>query len=433
MCSLGNNNTRSVKLFEEAQSYIPGGVNSPVRAFGAVGGKPFFVSHGEGSRIYDVDGNSYIDYVGSWGPLILGHAHPAVVETLTKVARHGTSYGAPTEAETELARLLIEALPGVDMVRMVNSGTEATMSAIRLARAYTGRNKIVKFAGCYHGHVDALLVKAGSGATTFGVPTSPGVPEDVVAGTIVLPYNDPSAVENIFEKEGDSIAAVIVEPVAGNMGLVLPKPGFLESLREVTEKYNSLLIFDEVITGFRVAYGGAQSYFDVIPDLTCLGKIIGGGLPVGAYGGRKEIMGQVAPLGPVYQAGTLSGNPLAMAAGAATLKLLGEPGVYEELARKGKLLYDGLTRAVVETGAPVQVVNIGSMCCVFFTEQEVTDYTTAMRCNTEKYAAYFRYMLEHGVFIAPAQFEVMFVSLAHNDEDINQTVEIATEAFKRIF
>lgn len=421
---------RSEALFNDAQRYIPGGVNSPVRAFGAVGGSPVYVARAAGARIRDADNNQYIDYVGSWGPLILGHAHPHVVAAIREAAGRGTSYGTPTEAETELARMLVEALPSVELVRMVNSGTEATMSALRLARAYTKRNKILKFEGCYHGHADALLVKAGSGALTMGVPTSPGVPDDTAQSTIVAGYNDLAGVENIFREQGEEIAAVIVEPVAGNMGLVLPAPGFLEGLRELTTRYGSLLIFDEVITGFRLTYGGAQNLFGVLPDLTCLGKIIGGGLPVGAYGGKREIMEMMAPAGSVYQAGTLSGNPLAMAAGIATLRVLARPGVYDELERISALLAAGIADAAQCAGAPVSFNRIGSMLCTFFSPEPVVDFRTALQSDTERYAEFFHRLLAEGIYIAPAQFEAMFVSTAHIESDIEYTVEAFERAFR---
>ncbi len=421
---------RSEALFNDAQRYIPGGVNSPVRAFGAVGGSPVYVARAAGARIRDADNNQYIDYVGSWGPLILGHAHPHVVAAIREAAGRGTSYGTPTEAETELARMLVQALPSVELVRMVNSGTEATMSALRLARAYTKRNKILKFEGCYHGHADALLVKAGSGALTMGVPTSPGVPDDTAQSTIVAGYNDLAGVENIFREQGEEIAAVIVEPVAGNMGLVLPAPGFLEGLRELTTRYGSLLIFDEVITGFRLTYGGAQNLFGVLPDLTCLGKIIGGGLPVGAYGGKREIMEMMAPAGSVYQAGTLSGNPLAMAAGIATLRVLARPGVYDELERISALLAAGIADAAQCTGAPVSFNRIGSMLCTFFSPEPVVDFRTALQSDTERYAEFFHRLLAEGIYIAPAQFEAMFVSTAHIESDIEYTVEAFERAFR---
>ncbi|HHY60283.1 MAG TPA: glutamate-1-semialdehyde 2,1-aminomutase [Clostridia bacterium] len=424
---------KSLTLFAEAQKYIPGGVNSPVRAFKSVGLNPPFIARGEGSKIYDVDGNCYIDYVGSWGPLILGHRHPKVVEALTKCLEIGTSFGAPTEIETELAKLLVESLPSVEMVRMVNSGTEATMSALRLARAYTGRDKIVKFEGCYHGHADHLLIKAGSGALTMGVPTSPGVPASIGANTIVAPYNDLATLEEIFRQEGENIAAVILEPVAGNMGCVPPVEGFLPGLRKLTRDCGALLIFDEVMTGFRVAFGGAQNLYNIEPDLTTLGKIIGGGLPVGAYGGKREIMEMVAPQGPVYQAGTLSGNPLAMTAGLTTLRLLQEPGVYEELERKSKRLEEGLKEAARAAGVTTTFNRVGSMFTTFFTAQPVIDLTTATSSDTQAFAKFFRIMLDQGIYLAPSQFEAAFVSLAHSDEDIDRTVEAAAVAFRQLY
>lgn len=419
-------------LYEEAKRFIPGGVNSPVRAFKAVGATPVFIEKGEGALVHDVDGNTYIDYVGSWGPLVLGHRHPQVIKALRECLEMGTSFGAPTELETELARMIVDALPAVDMVRLVNSGTEATMSAIRLARGYTGRNKIVKFAGCYHGHADFLLIKAGSGALTLGVPTSPGVPAGTAEQTIVAPFNDLETLGQIFNEAGDDIAAVIVEPVPGNMGVVPPAPGFLEGLRELTRKYGSLLIFDEVMTGFRVAYGGAQVLYGIEPDLTCLGKIIGGGLPVGAYGGKEEIMSMVAPSGPVYQAGTLSGNPLATTAGIATLKLLKQAGVYEELETKSARLDQGLREAAAAAGLELTFNRVGSMLCTFFTSEPVTDFASAARSDTGKYAQYFRAMLERGVYLAPSQFEAAFMSLAHTSEQIDKTVEAAYASFKTI-
>lgn len=420
---------RSKKLFAQARRYMPGGVNSPVRAFKAVGGQPLFIARGKGALIYDVDGNEYIDYVGSWGPLILGHRHPEVTAALQECLETGTSFGAPTELEIELARAIVEALPAVEMVRLVNSGTEATMSALRLARAHTGRNKIVKFEGCYHGHADFLLIKAGSGALTLGVPSSPGVPASTAADTIAAPYNDLDTLEAIFAREGEDIAAVIVEPVAGNMGVVPPREGFLEGLREITRRYGALLIFDEVITGFRLSYGGAQTLYNIDPDLTCLGKIIGGGLPVGAYGGKRHIMEQVAPEGPVYQAGTLSGNPLAVTAGLATLKVLKRPGTYEELERKSALLARGLAEAAREAGLVLSFNRVGSMLCTFFTETPVVDYATACTADTRRFAAFFQSMLEQGIYLAPSQFEAAFVSLAHTDEQIQRTVEAARKAF----
>ncbi|MGB9661223.1 MAG: glutamate-1-semialdehyde 2,1-aminomutase [Moorellaceae bacterium] len=425
---------RSARAYSEAVKLMPGGVNSPVRAFKAVGLNPPFISHGTGSRIYDIDGHEYIDYVGSWGPLILGHRPPEVVAALERTLREiGTSFGAPTAGETELARAIVEAVPSIEMVRLVNSGTEATMSAIRLARAFTGREKIVKFAGCYHGHADYLLIKAGSGALTFGVPTSPGVPRATAGHSLVARYNDLSSVEEIFRRVGEDIAAVIVEPVAGNMGCVPPRPGFLEGLRHLTQRYGSLLIFDEVMTGFRVAYGGAQELYGVQADLTCLGKVIGGGLPVGAYGGRREIMEMVAPAGPVYQAGTLSGNPLAVAAGLATLKVLKDHGVYRSLEEKAALLEKGLREAAVETGAEVTINRVGSMFTVFFTKEEVRDYESALTADTERFARYFRSLLQQGIYLPPSQFEAAFISAVHTEEELERTVEAAKRAFKEIF
>lgn len=423
--------SKSVALFSEAEKFIPGGVNSPVRAFKSVGLNPVFISRGEGSRIYDADGNEYIDYVGSWGPLILGHRHPRVIEALERCLREvGTSFGAPTAMENTLAAMVVAAVPSVELVRLVNSGTEATMSALRLARGYTGRNKIVKFEGCYHGHADFLLIKAGSGALTLGVPTSPGVPPGSAAYTITAGYNDLEQLREVFRLEGEDIAAVIVEPVAGNMGVVPPVPGFLEGLRELTTAYGSLLIFDEVMTGFRVAYGGAQERYGISPDLTCLGKIIGGGLPVGAYGGRREIMEHVAPAGPVYQAGTLSGNPLAVTAGIATLEVMGQPGVYEELEQKSSELARGLEESAREAGIEVSFNRAGSMLCCFFTGQGVCNYDTACSSNTARYAAYFQSMLDQGVYLAPSQFEAAFVSLAHSRAEIDQTVGASRAAFR---
>jgi len=423
---------RSASLFAEAQKYILGGVNSPVRAFRAVGGQPRFIHRGFGARVEDVDGNVYIDYVCSWGPLILGHAHPAVVAAVRAAAELGTSFGAPTEAEVELARLVCQLFPSVELVRFVNSGTEATMSAIRVARAYTGRPKILKFDGCYHGHADSLLVKAGSGVLTFNAPDSAGVTAAAAGETLSAPYNDLATVERIFEAHGREIAAVIVEPVAGNMGVVPPKPGFLEGLRRLTAEAGALLVFDEVITGFRLAPGGAQELYGITPDLTCLGKILGGGLPVGAYGGRREIMGLVAPLGPVYQAGTLSGNPLAMAAGLATLRTLLEPGSYERLETVSHQLAEGLAEAAREAGVPVRVNRVGSMLTVFFTGDEVTDYEGARRADTARFARFFHGMLERGVFLPPSQFEALFVSLAHTEAEVEFTVQAALQVFSEI-
>jgi glutamate-1-semialdehyde 2,1-aminomutase len=423
---------KSQLAFEEAKKVMPGGVNSPVRAFKSVGLTPVYIERGAGSRVYDIDGNSYIDYVASWGPLILGHAHPEVVEALKRAAEKGTSFGAPTELETMMAKLVCEYVPSIEVVRMVNSGTEATMSALRLARGYTKRDKIVKFAGSYHGHGDSLLIKAGSGVATLGLPDSPGVPVSVAENTLVVPYNDLEAVKTVFAKWGENIACVIVEPVAGNMGVVPPKPGFLQGLREITRQYGSLLIFDEVMTGFRVSLHCAQGLFGIVPDLTCLGKVIGGGLPVGAFGGKREIMEQIAPTGPVYQAGTLSGNPLAMTAGYTTLKILGRPGVYEELERKSARLEEGFKNNARELGIPITINRVGSMLCQFFTEQPVVDFATASTSDLERFKAYFAHLLELGISIAPSQFEGMFVSTAHSDEDIEETIFAHREALKRL-
>jgi glutamate-1-semialdehyde 2,1-aminomutase len=424
----------SRELFARAQEVMPGGVSSPVRAFRAVGGEPPVISFGSGSRVVDVDGNDYIDYVCAYGPLILGHAHPAVAEVLAAGAPRGTAYGATTELEIELASLIVEAIPSIELVRFVNSGTEATMSALRLARAFTGRTKVVKFDGGYHGHADGLLVQAGSGQATLGLPDSPGVPPSFAAETLSARYNDAASVEGLFERFGEEIAAVIVEPVAGNMGVVPPLPGFLERLRELTSEHRTLLVFDEVITGFRLHYGGASASggLGVEPDLTCLGKIIGGGLPVGAYGGRREIMEMVAPLGPVYQAGTLSGNPLAMAAGIVTLSALQEEGVYQSLEVKSLYLEDGLRRAAEDAEVPVRINRAGSLLTMFFTSEAVTDFESAKRSNTERYGAYFRSMLDRGVFLAPSQFEAMFVSAAHSDDDVAATIEAAGAAMAEL-
>lgn len=422
--------SKSQSLYSESIKYIPGGVNSPVRAFKSVGGDPLFIQKGHGSRIYDVDGNEYIDYVCSWGPLILGHSHPSVVAALNEQAAKGTSYGAPTELELKMARMITDAFPAMEMVRMVSSGTEATMSAIRLARGYTGRDKIVKYEGCYHGHGDSFLIKAGSGALTLGIPTSPGVPTQTAAMTIIAKYNDPEDIQRIFDREGKNVAAVIIEPVAGNMGVVPPKPGYLESLRDITKRNGALLILDEVITGFRVAYGGAQTLYDIEPDLTCLGKIIGGGMPVGAYGGKREIMEHMAPTGPVYQAGTLSGNPMAMAAGIATLEVLQSEGVYSTLEEKSARLAAGLRDTAEQTGVQVSFNRVGSMLCTFFTEKEVVDYSAATSADTDRYAMFFREMQEQGIYLAPSQFETAFVSLAHTDEDIERTIEASRSAFQ---
>jgi glutamate-1-semialdehyde 2,1-aminomutase len=422
---VGQKTDRSRELFARAQEVIPGGVSSPVRAYRTVGGEPPVISFGSGSRLVDVDGNDYIDYVGAYGPLILGHAHPAVAEVLAAGATRGTAYGATTELEIELASLITEGIPSIDLVRFVNSGTEATMSALRLARAFTGRTKVVKFDGGYHGHADGLLVQAGSGQATLGLPDSPGVPASFAAETLSARYNDAAGVEALFGRFGSELAAVILEPVAGNMGVVPPTPGFLERLRELTTEVGALLVFDEVITGFRLDYGGAQTLFEVEPDLTCLGKIIGGGLPVGAYGGRREIMEMVAPLGPVYQAGTLSGNPLAMAAGIVTLRALREDGFFERLEVKSLYLEDGLRRAAAEAEVPVRINRAGSLLAMLFTNEAVTDFESAKRSDIERFGAYFRSMLECGVFLAPSQFEAMFVSAAHSDEDVAATIEAA--------
>jgi len=417
--------SHSHTLYQEAQQLLPGGVNSPVRAFRGVGGEPIFIDSARGPYLFDVDGNRYLDYVQSWGPMILGHAHPSVVEAVIEASKRGFSFGAPTEAESELAKMVIESVPSIEMVRFVNSGTEATMSALRLARAYTGRHKIIKFSGCYHGHADMLLVQAGSGVATMGLPDSPGVPPEATGNTLIAPYNDIEAVEMLFDTYPTEIAAVIVEPVAANMGLVLPQPGFLEQLRSLTKAYGALLIFDEVMTGFRVALGGMQERVGITPDLTCLGKIIGGGLPVGAYGGRREIMEQVAPLGAMYQAGTLSGNPLAMAAGIATLTEMRKPGQYEELERKSQMLGNGLERVKNETGVELQFARIGAMFCLYFTGQPVTDYASAKSSDTASFAQYFWNMLARGIYLPPSQFEACFISLALDDEMIKETIESA--------
>lgn len=414
--------TRSHDLFAEAQQLMPGGVNSPVRAFRAVGGSPIFIDHADGPYLYDVDGNRYLDYVQSWGPMILGHSYPSVLQAVTGAAARGFSFGAPTAAESQLAQLVIESVPSIEMIRFVNSGTEATMSALRLARAFTGRNKIIKFSGCYHGHADMLLVQAGSGVATMGLPDSPGVPAEATSNTLIAPYNDSDAVESLFRANPDDIAAIIIEPAAANMGLVLPLPGFLEKLRSLTRQYGALLIFDEVMTGFRVALGGMQKRTGITPDLTCLGKIIGGGLPVGAYGGRRDIMQLVAPIGPMYQAGTLSGNPLAMAAGIATLNELRKPGTYEVLEHKGQLLCGGIEQILHKTGGPVQVVRIGAIFCLFFTAEKVIDYASAKTSDTARFARFFWHMLKQGVYLPPSQFEGCFISLALTDGMIEHTV-----------
>ena len=420
----------SSQLYAKAQKVMPGGVNSPVRAFNAVGGEPLFIKSAKGCTITDVDGNEFIDYVSSWGPLIFGHAHPCIVEAITRQAELGTSYGASTELEIELAEKVVNAVPSIDVVRMVNSGTEAVMSALRLARGITGRDKIVKFEGCYHGHSDSLLVKAGSGLASLGIPECPGIVSGLAEKTLNLPFNDTEQVRQLFAKEGNEIAALIVEPVAGNMGVIPPAPGFLEILREETKKAGSLLIFDEVITGFRVSLGGAQNLFGVIPDITCLGKIIGGGLPVGAYGGSKEVMDHISPVGSVYQAGTLSGNPLAMAAGNVMLDLLSEPRVYDLLEKKSKKLCDGLQKNVHELEISAQFTRVGSMFSMFFTDQIIKNFDSVKTCDTEFFKRYFNALLEEGVYIAPSQFEVGFMSAIHSDEEIDQTIAVSLKALK---
>jgi len=422
----------SKQLFREAKRYMPGGVNSPVRAFKAVGGEPLFIRRGAGCRIYDEDGNEFIDYVLSWGVLILGHAHPKVVAVLKSTLESGTSFGAPTRLENILAQVICNAVPSIEMIRFVNSGTEAAMSAIRLARAFTHRNKVIKFVGCYHGHSDGLLVKAGSGAATFGIPDSQGIPLSHAQDTLVAPYNNLPDVERLFEAHPEEVAAVIVEPVAANMGVVLPKPGFLQGLRQLTQDSGALLIFDEVITGFRLNYGSAQTVYGVTPDLVCLGKVIGGGLPIGAYAGRREIMEMVAPMGPVYQAGTLSGNPIAMTAGIETLKLLREPGVYQRLEEKATRLAQGISEAAREAGIPVFLSRAVSMLTIFFTAQEVIDYGIACSSDLKLYASYFNEMLRKGIYLPPSQFEAQFLSLAHGDEEIKATIAAVRQAFSQL-
>jgi glutamate-1-semialdehyde 2,1-aminomutase len=422
----------SSKLFAQAKKIIPGGVNSPVRACRSVGCDPVFISKGAGATLWDADGNAYVDFVCSWGPMILGHAHPDIIAAIGGAAALGTSFGAPTPSEVDLAAMVVEALPAIEKVRFVNSGTEATMSAVRLARGYTGRRGVVKFDGCYHGHADSFLVKAGSGVLTLGIPGSPGVPDDIVKHTLSIPFNDIATMEKTLRDGHQDIACVIVEPVAGNMGCVVAKPGFLEKLRALTSELGIVLIFDEVITGFRLGYGGAQEYYKISPDLTCLGKIIGGGLPVGAYGGKAEIMNCIAPDGPVYQAGTLSGNPLAMAAGIATLKLLQKPGFYEELNAKAALFAERLVGVADRTGMPVQLNRVGSMMTVFFAADPVVDFASAMQADPERYARYYRLMLAGGIYLAPSQFEVAFISAAQSQEDLEKALKMTESSFKKL-
>ncbi|MBV5337995.1 MAG: glutamate-1-semialdehyde 2,1-aminomutase [Deltaproteobacteria bacterium] len=426
------NHERSSLLFQQAKASIPGGVNSPVRAFKSVGADPLFIKKGSGSHIYDEDGNNFIDYVGSWGPMIVGHCHPDIIKAVQDTMASGASFGAPTERETLLANLIIEAVPSIEMVRMVSSGTEATMSAIRLARGFTGRDKILKFSGCYHGHADSLLVKAGSGAATFGVPDSPGVPAEIARLTLTAEYNSLVSVRGLIAENKNSIACIIVEPVAGNMGTIPPREGFLEGLREICTNEGIILIFDEVMSGFRVAYGGAQELYGVTPDMTTLGKIIGGGLPVGAFGGKRDIMEKLSPSGGIYQAGTLSGNPLAMSAGIATLNILKQPGFYELLEIKSRAIADGIAKAAREAGYPLYSTRVGSMFCSFFSKGEVFDWPTASRCDTKAFAKYFLAMLDEGIYLAPSQFETTFVSAAISDTDIDCTIAAATKCFKLI-
>jgi len=423
---------RSQKLFQHAQVIIPAGVNSPVRAFRSVGGTPLFIQRGKGAQVWDADGRAYIDYVGSWGPLIVGHAHPDVVKAVQQAAERGLSFGAPTEQEVEMAELLCRLVPSIEQVRLVSSGTEATMSAIRLARGYTGRDKIVKFEGCYHGHADALLVKAGSGALTFGQPSSAGVPQSTAADTLVLEYNNEIELTRAFEREGSSIAAVIVEPVAGNMNLVAPRPGFLEALRRLCTAHGAVLIFDEVMTGFRVALGGAQAHYGVKPDLTTLGKVIGGGMPVGAFGGRRDIMQAIAPLGPVYQAGTLSGNPVAVAAGLATLKLIQSPGFYDRLAATARSLCDGLAQRAQAHGVLFSAAAVGGMFGVFFRETPPASYAEVMQCDKDAFNRFFHAMLAEGIYLAPSAYEAGFVSAAHGKAEIERTLDAADKAFREL-
>jgi glutamate-1-semialdehyde 2,1-aminomutase len=421
---------KSAELFRRAMKTIPGGVNSPVRAFKSVGTTPLFLTRGKGSKVYDADGNEYIDYVCSWGPLILGYSHPAIVAAVRDEAEKATSFGASTELEIQLAEQIVKMVPSIEMVRLVNSGTEATMSAVRLARGFSGKNKIIKFTGCYHGHGDSFLIQAGSGATTLGVPNSPGVTDGTIADTLLAPYNDLQTVDSLVKQFAGQISAIIVEPVAGNMGVIPPQPGFLEGLRRICDENEVLLIFDEVITGFRLAPGGAQEFYGVVPDLTTLGKIIGGGLPVGAYGGREEIMEQVAPVGAVYQAGTLSGNPLAVRAGLETLRILDSGRIYGELEEKAQRLESGIRENIKRLDLPLFTTRVGSMSCMFFTKGPVTDYASATKSDTERFAVYFRAMLERGIYLAPSQFEASFVSATHSEEDLSKTIEANFEALK---
>ena len=426
------NIAKSLEAWDKSQDFIPGGVNSPVRNFSKVGGNPRFIQRGAGSKVHDIDGNQYIDYVASWGPLILGHADPRVIEAIKGTMVNGTSFGAPTTQETELAEIIVNAVPSIEKVRMVSSGTEATMSAIRLARGFTGRDKLIKIEGCYHGHVDSLLAEAGSGVATFGLPECEGIPADFTRHTLVVPFNDANAVRRTIEAHPDQIACLILEPIMGNMGIIPPQDGYLNKLREITSEHGVVLIFDEVITGFRVAYGGAQSLYGVIPDLTCLGKIIGGGMPVGAYGGKEEIMRHIAPEGDVYQAGTLSGNPLAVSAGIAALKALTEPGVYEQLESRASQLADGLQDATERHAIDAFHSRVGSMLMLFFTDAEVTNADGARTSDTERYSRYFGELLERGVYVAPSQFEAGFVSLTHSETDIDATVRAANEALSTL-
>ncbi|WP_457623238.1 glutamate-1-semialdehyde 2,1-aminomutase [Persephonella sp.] len=423
---------RSKNAFLEAQKYLVGGVNSPVRAFKSIGMEPLFIEKGKGSRVWDIDGNEYIDYVLSWGPLILGHANDNIINAIKQISNYGTSFGAPTELEVEMAKAVIDAVPSIEMVRFVNSGTEATMSAIRLARGYTGKKKIIKFDGCYHGHVDSLLVSAGSGVATLAIPGTPGIPEELANLTIVLPYNNFDAVEEAFKKHGDDIACVIIEPVAGNMGVVAPSKEYHENLRKITKEYGALLIWDEVMTGFRLSLGGAQELYGIDPDLTTLGKVIGGGLPVGAYGGKREIMEYVAPEGPVYQAGTLSGNPLAMAGGLKQIEILRETDPYGDLDNKGKKLEEGLRFLLEKYNIPATINRVGSMITLFFTPNDVVDFETAKSCDLERFSKFYRLMLEKGIYLAPSQFEASFLSTAHSEKDIQETLNKTEDTFKEL-